>query len=175
MQTEIAIRETTKLIADLLQEQMGLEDDVVAIYNQKRVLKPKSGLYLDVAIIGNKVYAATSAPVNDPAQPDLVEVQTVAMQEIVQIDIFSANAEARLRKAEVIMALTGIGAQQSMERHAYAIARIPPSFVDVSEVEGSARLNRYALTFNVLRAYSKARTAPTFTEFQSTREFLVNP
>jgi hypothetical protein len=169
-------RETCLVLCDLIQSQMALEKGVVSIYNQKRILTPRSGLYIDVAIIGDRPFAANSKPVNDPALPDVTEVQTVAQQEILQIDIFSKNDQARLRRIEVLFALTGVAAQQACERHSMKIARLPARFVDLSQGEGPARLNRYAITFNVLRGYQLTRAVETFSDWQNPpRQIITNP
>jgi hypothetical protein len=169
-------RETCLVLCDLIQSQMALEADVVSIYNQKRRLVPKSGLYIDVAIVGDRPFAANSKPVNDPAQPDVLEVQNTAIQELLQIDIFSKNDQARLRRVEIVFALTGVAAQQACEQHAMKIGRIPASFVDLSQGEGAARLNRYALTFNVLRGYQISRTVPTISDWQNPPQLIItNP
>lgn len=169
-------RETCLVLCGLIQSQMGLEDGVVSIYNQKRRLQPKSGLYIDVAIVGDRPFASNYRPVNDPAQADVTEVQNVAVQELLQIDIFSRNDQARLRRMEIVFALTGVAAQQACEENAMSIGRLPASFVDVSEIEGAARLNRYSLTFNVLRGYQLTRSAPTFSRWQNPPQtILVNP
>lgn len=168
-------RETIKVIAGLIQSQMGLREGATSIYNQKRLLGKTSDIQVDVAWIGGKPYAANSRAVNDPAQPDLTEVQSVQEQEVIQVDIFSKSAEARLRKVEVIFALTGIAAQQACEKYGMRIGRIPASFVDLSEGEGAARLNRYALTFNVLRSYSLSRSVETFSTFENPPQISTNP
>lgn len=168
--------ETIVILAGLLQSQMGLEEGVVSIYNQKRRLEPKSGLYLDVACVGFQPFGVVSRPRNDPADPDMIEAQSVSQQEVVQVDIFSRNEQARLRRVEVIFALTGVAAQQASEQYGLRIGRIPPSFVDASQGEGAARLNRYALTFNVLRTYFMERRAPTFSKFQNPPQLITtNP
>lgn len=173
---EPASRETAKVICELIESQMGLGKDTVSIYNQKRVLTKKEGLWISVSIIGQGIISATTKPVNDPAQPDLIEIQTIVQQEIYQIDILSADDSARQRRLDVVLALTGTGAQQACERYAMKISNLPQSFVDASEIEASARLNRYAITVTVLRSYSKARTIPTFTAFQNPPQtLLVNP
>ena len=174
--TETASRETAKVLCELIESQMGLSKDTVSIYNQKRRLTNKAGIWIDVAIIGQTIIAANTKPINDPAQPELLEVQTVVQQEVLQVDIMSADDSARLRRLDVVLALTGTGAQQACERYAMKISNLPQSFVDASEIEASARLNRYAITVTVLRSYSKARTIPTFTAFQNPPQtLLVNP
>lgn len=176
IQQPTATRETAKILCELIVSQMNLRTTDVSIYNQKRDLTKKKGIWVDVAIIGETTVASTTRPVNDPLQTDLTEVQTISQQEILQIDIMSADDSARMRRKEVIFALSGTAAQQAAETYSLKISNIPQSFVDVSEVEASARLNRYAITVTVLRAYSIVRTIPTFTVFQNPpQKLLVNP
>lgn len=176
MSNVLPVRETAKILADILTERMALEEGSIVLYNQKRRLKPKSGLMLDIAILGQQTYGNSSKMVDVPGELDLVEVQTISAQEVYQIDIFSANDSARLRRNEPILALSSVYAQQLSERHALKISRLPQSAVDVSGVEASARLNRYAITVTVLRSYSVASSVPTFDAFQNPpRSILVNP
>jgi hypothetical protein len=171
----VAYRETVKVIADLLESEMDLAKDIVAVYNSARRIPPKKGFFIDVAILGEAPFAANARPVNDPAEPEVVAVQTIAQREILQVDIFSADDSARLRRIDMIFALTGIAAQQACERHAMKISNLPQSFIDLSQVEASTRLNRYALTVTVIRSYSKAKTVPSFAVFQvPPRAIIVN-
>lgn len=169
-------REKIIVLAELIQSQMQLDEDVVSIYNQTRRLKSKTGLYIDVAFVSSRDFGNKSEPADDLQSPDLIEIQSVNSMEIYQIDIFSANEEARIRKREVVFALTGIAAQQAQELHSFKLASIPSSFVDLSSVEGAARLNRYAITISLLTAHRFERKAAAFTIFQNPpKKILVNP
>lgn len=170
-----ATPETALLIAQIIQTEMELDDGIVTIYNQKRRLPPaKAGFNIDVAIIGDRPFGVNSRFTDPGSTEDLDEVITLNQQEIVQVDIFSYDDSARLNRIGIIFALASITAQQMAEQYGFQIGRIPPSFVDVSEVEASKRLNRYALTFNVLRAYERTKSAETFAEF-SQPQLYYNP
>lgn len=161
-----ATPETALLLAQILQTEMALADGIITIYNQKRRLPPaKSGFNIDIAIVGDRPFGVNSRFADPGSTTDLEETVTINQQEIVQIDIFSYDDSARLNRIGIIFALASITAQQIAEQYGFQIGRIPPSFVDVSEVDASKRLNRYALTFNVLRAYERTKTAQTFAEF----------
>ncbi len=167
---------TIEILSLLIEQQMRLKPGVSQIYNQKRRLPPAEGFFIDVAILGDVPFGVNKRYVNDPATTNLVEQQTINQQELVQIDIFSFDQSARLKKLGIIFALNSTQAQQLSEKFAFKIARIPTSFVDASEVEGNARLNRYSITFAILRAYGFIQPAETFTEFQNPpKEILVNP
>lgn len=173
---EFGTPSTVEILALLIAQQMGLKPGVVQIYNQKRRLPPVDGFFVDVAILGDRPFAVNTRMVNDPATADLVEEQTINQQESIQIDIFSYDQSARTEKLGIIFALTGVAAQQLQERFAFKMGNIPASFTDASEVEGNARLNRYALAFNLLRAYSRTSPAQTFTVFQNPpQQLLTNP
>ena len=168
--------ETLKLICDALQTEMGPPKGVIQIYNQDRRLPAAKGYFIDVLLLNARPFAVNKKYVVDPASTELVEQQTVNQQEIIQVDIFSYDDSARLSKINIIFALNSTTMQQLAEKWAFKIARIPASFVDASEVEASKRLNRYALTFAVLRGYQKTASAQTFTNFQIPPEkILINP
>lgn len=168
--------ETIKLLASLVQREMNAEDGVWIIYNQKRRLPAEKGYYGVVSLLGIRPFGVNARTANDPQSPDLVETVSSNQQETIQIEIFSYDDSARLRNVEIIYALASTAAQQLQEKYSFKIGRVPPSFVDVSEVQASKRLNRYALAFNVLRAYSRNRLVQTFSTFQNPpKTILTNP
>lgn len=167
--------DTVKLIAELIQKEMSAPAGIVQIYNQKRRLPLRKGFMVDVAIIGDRPFGGSTRQQENPTTGDLVETSTVNNQEMIQIDIFSYDDSARRRRAEIIFALSGNAAQQLSEKWAFKIGTIPTSFVDVSEVEASARLNRYAITINVLRAYSRTLVIEHFDKFGIPPAITVNP
>lgn len=155
---------------------MGTPAGIVAIYNQKRRLPAKTGFYIDVAILGDVPFGVNSRVESDPLETDLIETVSTNVQELIAVEIFSCDDSARLRRREIIFALACQAAQNLQERYAFKIGRVPTSFVDASEIEGAARLNRYVLTFNVLRAYSQSNAVATYTEIQNPpQKILVNP
>ncbi len=174
--TEQSVPETVELIAQLLTTYMGTKPGVWQIYNQRRPLPTTTGFFGDVACIGSKLFGVNRRPAVDPAIPDLISEQTANAQELIQIDIFSYDASARLRRLDVPFALNSQAAQNLAERWAFKIGRIPGSFVDTSEDEGSARLNKFSLSFAILRSYGRREAAPTFSVFQNPpQKLLVNP
>lgn len=165
---EQGTRETIEIFCELISREMNAPLNAVQIYNQKRRLPTTKGYFVDVAIIGEKPFAVNSrqGPLYaNPEIQDLLSTQTVNVQEMIQVDIFSYDASARLRKYDLLFALQGDSAQRMAEQYAFKIARLPQSFIDASEVEASARLNRFALTVLVLRAYERQKQIGSFTSF----------
>lgn len=171
--TEQGVPETIEVIGLAIMEDMGLADGIVSIYNQRRKLRPAIGFFIDVALLGSTPHAVRRGYFVDPSQADLVEAASVNVQEVVQVDIFSYDESARLRKFDLVFALTSTAMQQAAERWAFKVGRVPPSLVDLSQNEGSARLNRYAVTFNILRAYGRVKAAPTLTQFTNPPKTLL--
>lgn len=166
--------EVIKVIADLVQEEMDLKAERVFLYNQDVDLKPDDGIYVVVGILGDKPFGTTVEHLDDPTL-GLVERQTVNVQEIYSILIFSKDGTARQRRHEIIFALNGLAAQQAMEKHSFRIGNLPTTLVDVSEVEETYRLNRYSLTFNCLVAYGRDRAVEYFDDFTGSPSLIVNP
>lgn len=164
---EQGVPETIEVLGELIASNLRLKPGIVQIYNGRQRLPNARGYFVDVALLGSRPFAVRNQFADDPATLDGVSDQSVNVQEIIQVDIFSADDSARLHKFDVLFALTSSKAQQLATRWAFKIGRVPPSFVDASEVEGSTRLNRFAVTFNVLRAYGRVTAAPTFANFQN--------
>lgn len=165
---EQGTRETIEIFCELISTEMSAPVNAVQIYNQKRRLPTTKGYFVDVAIVGEHVFASNSRAAPQFANPeleDLLSTQTVNVQEMIQVDIFSYDDSARVRKYDLLFALSGDAAQRKAEQYAFKIARIPQSFVAASEVEASARLNRFSLTLLVLRAYERQKQIGSYTRF----------
>ena len=87
------------------------------------------------------------------------------MRETLSIDILSANSEARTRKEEIAMALNSTYSQQQQELYSIKISNLPNSFIDLSGVEASRRLNRYNISFNVFSWRTKEKSIDYFDTF----------
>lgn len=166
--------EIIKVIADLIQQEMDLKEDRVFLYNQDVALKPDDGIYVVVGLLGSKPFGTSSVQVSDPAL-GLIQQQTVNVQEIYSILIWSKNGDARRRNHEIIFALNGQRAQQAMEQFSFKIGNLPTSVTDVSEVEETYRLNRYSLTFACLLAYGRSRAVEYYDIFTGSPSLILNP
>lgn len=165
--TTTSAASTQALIAGLLRAYMGLEHDQVVVYNQKWKIPPDERLYVTVSSIGpNRQYGATVGTRLDLENKELVEDVAVASREMIGVDVYSVTQEAVDRKEEVTMALASTACQQLCEQYSIKVARIPLTFVDASSLEGTARLNRFHLSFAVLRTRTKSTPIESFDEFQ---------
>jgi len=115
--------------------------------------------------LGSRTFGSTTRWEADPVSNELIETQRVNRQEMFSALIYSRSSAARIRNWEIPAALVSTLSQQLQEKHSIKIAQCPVSMADVSEVEGTARLNKYALTFNVLSAYHKKKPTQFFDTF----------
>lgn len=173
--TSPAAATTQSILVGLFRGYMELAKDQCVVYNQKWKIPPDKRLYMMIASTGPvKQYGATAALRNSDDGLELYEDVAVASREMMTVEIYSRSQEAVERKEEVMMALASTQAQQLCEHWALKLARIPLTFVDVSAVEGTARLNRFSLTFALLRTRTKSTLIESYNQFQKPA-LVINP
>lgn len=156
--------EFIKVIALIIEHELGLSRDQVILYNQKFDIPPDNRMYVSVSMLGSRPFGAKTKYEGDPVTGELVETQSVNVQEMYSVLLYSLSATARQRNWEIPAALTSTYAQQLMEEHSFKIGYLP-QMTDVSEQEGTSRLNRYSLTFAALVAYRKTKPVDYFDQF----------
>lgn len=158
--------EPIKILADIILKELTLKPDQVLLYNQKFDIPPDYRMYVSLSVLGTKNFAGYPDYDPDPITGDLVETQVVNRQEMISILVYSRSDEARTRNWEIPAALVSTYSEQQQEANSIKIGTLPTAVMDVSEVEGTARLNRYALTFMVLAAYKKQKPVEFYGTFQ---------
>lgn len=169
---------TINLIVGLIRAYMGLATEQVVVYNQKWRIPSDNRLYISVGYLAQKPYAPSIAyenfggTVEKPA--GLKEVTSINSQETFTINIYSRGDEAILRKDEVLLAFSSTMAQQLCEKYAIKLGRLPVGMTDISQLDGAAILNRFAITINALCARSQERVVEYFDQFP-TPGLVINP
>ena len=74
-------------------------------------------------------------------------------------------SDAKLRRFEVITALHSIYAQELQEQNAISIFQIPSRMNSTSIIEGSARIYRYSLTFEVRYKHEYTKVIDYYDKF----------
>jgi hypothetical protein len=170
----LTYREPMKVLADILVHELELDDIVVdnvelspvMLYNERyKIPATYQGIYIVLSIVSSKVIGQVNRAEN--ATDGLTEVQGITRNEMIQIDLMSANSDARTRRDEAVMALNSLYAQQQCELYNMKISRTPPQIVDLSMLEGSSRMNRYAITINAQSAYNRTKDAEYYDTFQN--------
>lgn len=180
MTTATIAREVSKIVADILQAEMGLEDDHCLLGNQKFDIPKDKKLFV-------VVYDKTPVPVGSTKflEPDQAsvnfgkETQQVTVVHDVLIEIMSLDSgEARERKEEVLLALNSLFADQQAEEFRIQIAK-PQAPVDASETETTARLQKFVTHVNITAMHQKIKAPPKgdyFNKFNgATTDGTANP
>ena len=159
VQARILIGTPMLLFCDIIQNQMGLPDGRIYLWDQKLYQPTNAGLYVAVSVpmckpIGN---------VNKPIGPD--QSAYIAMQATVDIDAISRDASARDRKEEILIALNSQYSEQQQEANSFYIARMPTQFVNLSYIDGAAIPYRYHLSVSMQYAYNKTLPNQYFDTF----------
>lgn len=139
--------EPIKLICQVLQRQLDLTDKQIWIYNQKRDIPNDYGVYYVVSYLGQKIIGNIRKEI--ATQQGLMEYQSVHSLAMYQLDVLSRGSKAREMRDKAIMALNSTYSQQVQEANGFQIARNSFQVTNTSEVEGTAELNRYSVSFNV--------------------------
>ena len=144
------------------------------VYNQKWNIPPGPEMFQVFSVVSDQPYASGLSYASDPVTGDLQETIGTNCRSIVQWELWSRNADARLRRFKACAFLHSTACQQLCEQHGFAIASAPSSFGDLSYLDGSARVNRFQLTFSVLTGDSQTRTVESFGHFPGTPAFTFN-
>lgn len=156
-------REPILIIADIIQNELGLTNSQVFIYNQDYKLPETSGLFIVLVNDSSEIYSNSNRYVGTVNNSQ--EVINLLAKEEYSINIMSKNSEARTRKEEVVMALISNYAKEQQDKYQFKIAQIPNSFTNVSELEGAGMLNRFVINISILTWKQKTKIIPYFDQF----------
>lgn len=151
--------ETEKVIQNIILNQLGLPADYgkdedgfiipsVYVFAPNVSIGSTDRLQICIQTIGTRVIANNSHFVD--VDDKLIDIQELVLNEIVQIDIFSRNNDARLRRFEVLAALHSTFAKQKQEECNIKIFEIPNNVNTLNTSEGSSKIYRYAVTISVM-------------------------
>ena len=167
--------EPIKVLAGILRIELGLKNDQVILYNQKFDIPPDERLYISIGLIGFKNFGSRNLHIGLADTDELTSQQGLNRQEVYSINVYSRGPDARTRNWEVVAALNSDTSQRWQETNSMRIATLPAAMSDVSEIEGTAILNRYALTVMALVSYQKTQSVPFFDTFETPPVLVTNP
>jgi hypothetical protein len=155
----IGPREPALVVADILQNGLGLDADAVVLAYEKNLIPKRTGLYVSIDYVGPTKVIAN---VNEFEAGTGREIQSATLSYLIQMDLLSYDASARRRFKEAAMALASVYAVQQMEKYGLSINRNPSPFVDASSLEPTKRLNRFISTMVVFGSVRKVVPDPPF-------------
>lgn len=160
---EMNVLSPLELLAQIIQQEMGLPTDRVWIFNQKINEPEDQDIYIVLQVLSAKIFSNVRETKVNGAGLD--EVQSSNWQSQIQIDIKSRGLDALRRKEEVVMALGSQYAQQQQELSSFRIGKVPPNMVNLSELDGSAIPYRFNITVNLLYGVTKSKAVEYFDNF----------
>jgi hypothetical protein len=157
------------LLCDILRRELELDVGRVYLWDQKINQPTDSGLYIAVSVGSCKPFANSNRPASTLS--GLEAQQSVNMHAVIDIDIISRGPAARDRKEEVIMALNSIYAQQQQNANSFYIAKLPSSFLNLSNIDGAAIPYRFRISVAMQYTTVKVKPSQYFDDF-SLEEFV---
>jgi hypothetical protein len=162
--TEILVANALELFCDIIQNQMGLAQGRVFLWNQKQFVPTDQGLWIPIAILSCKPYSNTRV-IQGLSPTGMNQVQSVNMQALVDLHAVSRGPEARDQKELIIMALKSIYAQQQQELNSFYIAPITTGFTSISHLEGAAIPYRFSMTLMIQYVVTQTSAIPYYSSF----------
>lgn len=156
-------REPILILADIIKNQLTLDNSQVFIYNQDYKLPETSGLFIVLVNDSSEIYSNSSRFIGDKTNSQ--EIINYLAREEYSINIMSKNSEARTRKEEVVMAFISNYAKEQQDKYQFKIAQIPNSFTNVSELEGAGMLNRFVINLSILTWKQQINSIPYYNQF----------
>lgn len=156
---------TPQIICNIIQNYMGLCEDQIWIYNQRRKIPPTEGLFVVVGLLSTVPYGNTRKAILG-AGPYSEEI-TQMMQESLSINMFSYDDSAIYRMPELIGSFQSTYSEQIQEKNCMQIGVVPTAITDTSFLEASAILFRQTITLRVLRSYSKITASDYYDKYKT--------
>lgn len=169
VQSTILIGTALELFCDIIATYMDLSQGQIYLWDQKIDIPNDSRLYVVVGVLSCKPFGnSTKMDANGNS------IQSVNMQAMLNVDIFSRGPAARDLKEQVILALQSQYAQSQQEANSFYVGKISSTFNNLSELEGSAILYRFNISVQIQYFITNSEAAPYFDQF-STPQVNTNP
>lgn len=158
----ILITNVLGLVCDIIQNQMGLAQGRVYLWDQKINQPTDSGLYVAVSVMRDKVFGN-----NKDYDSSGNCIQSTNIMQTIDIDIISRGPEARDRKEDVLLAIASDYSERQQEANSFQIGVLPAGsqFINLSNVDGAAIPYRFKISFNMQYFYKKTLAVSTFGTF----------
>lgn len=152
-------------IVDIIRAEMELDRQHVWIQSQNRKIPPNTeDLFVVVGCVDFKPISSKSY--FDPNTDS--ERQVAYGRAQIQVDIFSRSNEARVRRAELLMALNSFYSKGVQDKKQFKIFELPSSFVNLSGLAGGSDINRFALRFYAMISEVKEKSSSYYEVFNET-------
>lgn len=166
-QTPLLVADALGLFCEILQNEMGLSNGRVYLWDQKLMQPKDSGLYIAVGVVTCKPFGNTVKP--DTSGGGVNEIQSVNMMATLSIDLISRSTEALRRKEEALMALASYYSQSQQQANSFFVGKLPPGtqFANLSTIDGAAIPYRFNIAINIQYFVTKIKSTPYFDDFEN--------
>jgi len=172
-QTISPTQEPIKVVASIIQTELGLSDGQVMLSYQNYPIPETVGLYVSLAYGTETVIGSTNYNSTD-LQGNYLEVQAVSMMHGVDIEVMSFDDSARLQKEQVVMALSSVNAQNVLAKNNMRLASTPTSFITIGDEQPAKQLNRYHFTVQIYALHEQTLSSSYFDSLQKV-DLVVDP
>lgn len=149
-----------QLVCDIIQNQLGLPNGRVYLWDQKIIEPTDAGLFVVISVQSCKPFGSR-LPI-DGSGGGLNTIGSVNMLATLGIDIISRSSDALDRKEEVILALKSQYSQSQQEINSFYLAPLSTGFVNLSEVDGAAIPYRFHIDVNMQYCFTKTIAVPYY-------------
>ena len=159
-------REPIKIVRDILINCMGLANDQIFIYDQNFKLPKTSGLFIVLKFNSSNSYSSTNRfiPAIEGVEGAQEDISNLRKEEY-SVNIMSRDSSARTRKEEVTLSLNSNYSKNQQALYQFQIPPIDGDILDVSELEGAAVINRFAINISLLAHYNKVIDTTFYDDF----------
>lgn len=170
----ILITDAVGLLCDVIQQELGLANGRVYLWDQKINQPTDAGLYVAVSVPMCKPFGNTNF--QDSSGSGVASVQSLNMRALIDLDIISRGTEAYRRKEEVLMALASNYAQNQQVANSFNIGKLPPGsqFINLSNIDGAAIPYRYRISVSLQYFVRKTQPVAYFDTFADV-ETTIDP
>lgn len=138
------LTEIEKIFYDIIVNEVTVAPVNVWVASQNKVIPADPDkLFIVISMVDAKVIANSRHTKSSAG--GMTQIQQLVQRENIQLDIISRDNKALTQRGEVLMAITSVFAQQEMEKNDFKIFRIPTSFANTTEIEGTSQLNRFSI------------------------------
>jgi hypothetical protein len=163
------VKLTVQIVCDILKTGLGLDDEHIWIYNQRRDIPTGDGIFVTVGVQSIVPYGNNRRSV--ATSGGMAEEVSQQFQETLSINVFSHDNAAAMRLGEVLGALNSTYSAQRQAAESFQLAAVPTSINDTSFLEGTSILYRFSITVRAIRAYSTQGAIEYFDTFPDLKIF----
>lgn len=161
--TTINVLTPLGLVANIIKQGMGLQEDQVIIYNQKYDVPNDARIHISVGFLTLKPFANSSK--FEEVSGVMSTIQSTNFSGIVDLDIMSRDMQAMDRKEEMLMTLNSQYSQQLQSANNFNIALLPTNFINLNSEEGPAIPYRFKTSVAIQYLVSRVTPVDYYDDF----------